>query len=99
MKYQYRFWTKRVRTDSPGQESYFVPSATTLFLKLKVIDRPSAFIFWQGFRYKVFVAIIPSLLDDDLSRFFVKVEDDVFVFLLQLEILEYGETFGVNRNT
>jgi hypothetical protein len=72
--------------------------ATILFLKFKVIDCPSAFIRWKLFK-KLFVIDFPSFLDYDLSKFFVKVEDDVVVFLLQFEILEYGDTIGTNRDT
>lgn len=37
-----------MKGDSPGYEGDFVPFAAVIFLKLKVIDRPSTFILWQG---------------------------------------------------
>ena len=89
---------KTTKDNLPGYEGNFVPSATALFLIFKVIDCPSTFILWKNLK-EFFVISMPSSLDDDLAQIFTKVEDNVLIFLLQFEILEYGIALGADRDT
>ena len=79
-------------------EGEFVPSAPLLFLKFKVIDCPSAIRLWKAIN-KLFVIVVSSRFDDNLSQIFANGEDDVLVCLLQFEFLEFGDTVGANRDT
>lgn len=83
----------------PGIEADLVPHTLVALFVFKVVHCVPALVGGQAFD-KLFVrAALGYFVDVDLREVILDAVDDVFVFLLQLEVLEHLDTSVFNTNS